>query len=353
MFFVALTFWWLDRCRQQHQLDRATHRQLVVLGLLAVAVFNIRREGLAIIPASSALQVLELTRPLARRRPASCGHPLHHVRRRRGRLPAAAARGARPRLRAGRTGHGVEEAVGPVPSARSPISSAYRRSTGSGSPRFPAGGRRHGGSVVAGTEARIALVVFAGGVAGGHRLGTEPVADRYLMAITPFALYFGAQALANVPLPRPARPMGGRRCACRPHRVPLPKVQRPGRAACSGSATVAPTWSTDRSHRTCSARGTRSNATRTRTTSSRSGRSGRSRSTRIVVVCSRAPRYHRAACRLLHDETGQHAYQLLVTEAQGVAYGWTVVWQDELGPVAHAIADGVPRADVSATMQVA
>ena len=49
MFAAAATLWWLDHLRRDDRpLDLATSRQLVALGLLAMLVFNIRREGLAI-----------------------------------------------------------------------------------------------------------------------------------------------------------------------------------------------------------------------------------------------------------------------------------------------------------------
>ncbi|MCU1504336.1 MAG: hypothetical protein JWM12_3690, partial [Ilumatobacteraceae bacterium] len=61
-----------------------------------------------------------------------------------------------------------------------------------------------GGSVVRLTTAAaddIALVVFA--LASMIIVGMIPaVADRYLLGVTPFALYFAAQAVAAVPLPR-------------------------------------------------------------------------------------------------------------------------------------------------------
>ena len=60
LLFIALTFWWLDRCAEAGKLDLASRRDLVILGLLAVAVFNIRREGLAIVAAIAALQLFDL-----------------------------------------------------------------------------------------------------------------------------------------------------------------------------------------------------------------------------------------------------------------------------------------------------
>jgi hypothetical protein len=60
MFAVAATLCWLDHCRPVGRpLAAATTRQLVVLGLLAMYVFDIRREGLAMVPAIAAVQLAE------------------------------------------------------------------------------------------------------------------------------------------------------------------------------------------------------------------------------------------------------------------------------------------------------
>jgi hypothetical protein len=57
---AAATLVWLDRCRSAGRLDQATRRQLVVLGTLALAAFNIRREGVALIAAIGVTQLVEI-----------------------------------------------------------------------------------------------------------------------------------------------------------------------------------------------------------------------------------------------------------------------------------------------------
>jgi hypothetical protein len=201
MFAAAFTLWWLDRCRRNGALDLANRRQLVTLGLLAVAVFNIRREGLAIIIAIAATQALDL----------------------RGRWSTADLRHAATPL--------VTFVVGVVgfqllaPSALAPqyadaglhqtwhkLGAPFRGAfaTQLGLPEL----RRTWlllvfALVIAGLVIRlwqaprldVPLAVFA--IGSLTMVGTIPaLADRYLLAITPFALYFVAQALAALPLPR-------------------------------------------------------------------------------------------------------------------------------------------------------
>jgi len=201
MFAAALTLWWLDRCRRSGSLDLADRRHLVVLGLLAVAVFNIRREGAALIVAIAATQALDL----------------------RGRWRSADLRHAATPY--------VAFVVGVVgfqllmPSALAPeyadaglhqtwhkLGAPFRQAfaTQLGLPEL----RRTWLLlafllVMAGVVVRLwraprldlPLAVFA--IGSLTMVGTIPaLADRYLLAITPFALYFAAQALAAVPLPR-------------------------------------------------------------------------------------------------------------------------------------------------------
>jgi hypothetical protein len=60
MLAVAATLWWLDRCRRNGPLDHASRHQLVVLGLLAMVAFNVRREGVALLAAIVATQLVDL-----------------------------------------------------------------------------------------------------------------------------------------------------------------------------------------------------------------------------------------------------------------------------------------------------
>jgi hypothetical protein len=69
MFAAAGTMCWIDHCRDGDRLLLdATRRRLIVLGLFAALVFNIRREGIAMVAAIAAVQAVEsLT---GRRRPS-------------------------------------------------------------------------------------------------------------------------------------------------------------------------------------------------------------------------------------------------------------------------------------------
>src|SRR5262245_2318992 len=49
MLAVAVAIWWLDRIMDRSRLTRAPTRDLVILGLLAVAAYNVRREGLMLL----------------------------------------------------------------------------------------------------------------------------------------------------------------------------------------------------------------------------------------------------------------------------------------------------------------
>lgn len=208
MLAAAITLWWLDRCRRTGALDLATRRQLVTLGLLAVAVFNIRREGVAIILAVAATQALDL----------------------RGRWRTADLRHAATPL--------VTFVLGVVgfqllmPSSLAPeyVDAGLHQTWHKlGSPFRGAFADQVGLHelrrtwlllafllVIAGLLVRLRraprldlpLAVFA--IGSLVMVGTIPaLADRYLLPITPFALYFAMQALAALPLPR----MAGRRVA--------------------------------------------------------------------------------------------------------------------------------------------
>jgi hypothetical protein len=65
--FVGLTLWWLDRCRRSGILN-CGRRRLVILALLAVFAFNIRREGFTLLIPLVALQVVDLLRLVHRDR---------------------------------------------------------------------------------------------------------------------------------------------------------------------------------------------------------------------------------------------------------------------------------------------
>ena len=57
---VAAFVWWMDRIKLQRPLIGATTRQLVVLGLLAAAAFNVRRESIVLVAVVLVVQIVEL-----------------------------------------------------------------------------------------------------------------------------------------------------------------------------------------------------------------------------------------------------------------------------------------------------
>ncbi len=203
LMLVAIALCWLDRCRRDgRRLDAAPRGELVVLGLLAVATFNTRREGLALVAAIAATHLVECRGRW----------------RRSGAAPVDRRALATPYLTfvAGVVGFQLL-----LPSALAPhydgaglgqvwdkLRASYRVAFADqlGLPGL------HGvalGAVVVvvlvGVAQRlarhaaddIALIVVAVGsliIAGS----IPAVSDRYLMAATPFALYFAAQAVAGL-----------------------------------------------------------------------------------------------------------------------------------------------------------
>ena len=199
---VAITFWWLDRLRRNHQpLDFATRGQLMTLGLLAMCVFNVRREGLAIVAAIAVAQLLDLR---GRWRTADRAHIatpyvafLGSVVLVQLLLPSALA----PEY----DGSGLHQTWSKL---QGPFRTAFADQLG-----FPdlagAGLLLIFLLVAVGVVIRLCnspstdapLVTFA--IGSMVIVGMIPaVADRYLLAITPFAVYFAAQAVAAIPLPR-------------------------------------------------------------------------------------------------------------------------------------------------------
>lgn len=202
MLAAAITFWWLDRCRRgHHRLHLATHRQLVVLGLLALLVFNIRREGVAMITAIATVQIIDG----------------------RGRWRLVEWRHVATTYVTFVAGAVAFQLL--IPSSLAPryddagLHQTWRKLGGFYRVAFgdQLGLRGlHGVGllvvfllVVAGVVVRLwrapALdapwVVFA--VGSLTIAGMIPaVATRYLMAATPFALYFAVQAIAAIPVPR-------------------------------------------------------------------------------------------------------------------------------------------------------
>lgn len=328
LFFIALTLWWLDKCRGAGHLDLASRRHLVILGLLAVALFNIRREGIAIVPALLALQALELKgrwREVDWRRAATpyvtfiAGVVAFQLL-----LPSALA----PDYERGGLGTVWDKVSGP-----------YKQTFTDqlGLPPL------HGFwfavlvlLVVAGMAVRlwrapradIAWVVFP--LVSLVVIGSAPNPSlRYLMAITPFGLYFATQALANLPLPRRLGPWVAVAALAVLTAYHLPKVQdrvqhvqgqrERGTDMADGPSSpyVLKAWDAlDRyTHQDDIVA-----FWKVRAMALYTNRRG-VQTVRRDVIEQRADFY------LM--KKGQTAFQLLVTESQGLGYGWTVVWQDE------------------------
>lgn len=60
MMATAAVIWWLDRVLTRGRLTAATTRELVVLGLLMVAAYNVRRESIVLVAVVAAAQLVEL-----------------------------------------------------------------------------------------------------------------------------------------------------------------------------------------------------------------------------------------------------------------------------------------------------
>jgi hypothetical protein len=60
MLAVAVAIWWLDRVSDRSRLTSASTRDLVILGLLLVAAYNVRREGLMLLFAVAGAQLVDL-----------------------------------------------------------------------------------------------------------------------------------------------------------------------------------------------------------------------------------------------------------------------------------------------------
>jgi hypothetical protein len=69
MAVVAAVIWWHDRIRARTTLIAAARRDLVVLGLLVVAAFNIRRESMLLLGVIALMQLVDVWQCSDRRRP--------------------------------------------------------------------------------------------------------------------------------------------------------------------------------------------------------------------------------------------------------------------------------------------
>jgi hypothetical protein len=206
MLALAATLWWLDRCRRNGPLHHAPRNELIALGVLAMVVFNVRREGIAMVPAIAAVQLVDLRgnwRGADRRRIAT---------------PYVSFVVSVVLLQFALPSALMPEYAG------SGLGQTWKKLKGSFRTAF---GDQLGMPglkgvlllavlvlVVAGIVVRlrrapgddIGLAVFA--VLSMVLVGMIPAVDeRYLMAVTPFALYFAVQAIAALPLPRSPKPV--------------------------------------------------------------------------------------------------------------------------------------------------
>ena len=313
-------------------------------------LFNIRREGLAIVPAILALQAIELR---GRWRTVDWRHALTpYITFALGvvgfqlLLPSALA----PDYDRGGLGTVWEKVSGP-----------YKRTFTDQLGLPPLQGFWFAALialVVAGMAVRlwrapradIAWVVFP--LASLVIIGSAPNPSlRYLMAITPFGLYFGAQALANIPLPRRAGPWlaVGALSLLTAYHIPkvqdrLDQVQRQraiGADMADGPASpyVQPAWEAlDRyTHQDDIVA-----FWKVRAMALYTNRRGVQTVLRTVIE-------QRADYYLM--KKGQTSYQFLVTESQGLGYGSGRTNPGFCG--VFLVGPGRQPADVPATMHVA
>ena len=217
---VAGCLWYLDRLRHDAKraprpLHLASRRQLVTLALAAVWAFNIRREGLAVLGAIAVALAADVW-------PAE--RPIATLARQWRTLPWRLL--ATPFV-AWLAGAALFQFL--LPSAIAPeyedagLHQVWKKL---GGPYRTAFAEQLGFPDLRGTALLVVFLVVVAGV--GVRLWRAASADlpllvvavgtltmagsihavspRYLMTATPFAVYFGAQALAALPLPRRAGP---------------------------------------------------------------------------------------------------------------------------------------------------
>lgn len=207
MLASVVALWCLDRARNGNRLHQATTSQLVWLGLAALYVFNTRREGIAILPAMAIAQFIDLRgfwrnadwRHLGRRLSVPW-------------VTFAGGMVAMQLLLPNALRQGYD---------KSGLSQTWKKFTGPWHRDFAVElgwNKLHGtmllvvfivvmiGMVLACVRApglNLPIAVFA--VVSMMVVGTIPaVSPRYLMSITPFAVYFGAQAFALLPVPKRA-----------------------------------------------------------------------------------------------------------------------------------------------------
>ncbi|MDO8364046.1 MAG: hypothetical protein Q7V88_14205 [Actinomycetota bacterium] len=329
---VAVTLWWLDRLRRDQPLDAATRHQLIALGLMANLVFNIRREGVSIVAAIAVAQLLDL----------------------RGRWREIEWRSAQgwhvaTPLVSFAVSVGLLQLM--LPSALAPeYENAGLHQTWKklGGPFRTAFAGQLGFSELRGLGLLLVFLVVAAGVlvrmrraaaddapllvfAAGSMVvvGMIPAnADRYMLAITPFAVYFAAQAIAAVRLPREAGPAlatGVLAVVCLAHLTDLPsQVSAAQRFNDAGRVHDGPEAAYAQAAFTAVRTYTHQDDVvaffKARALTFYTDRRA-VQSSPLEIVRQRADYF-----MMRRDSTFS---QPLVTDSEGAAMGWEIVWQDD------------------------
>jgi hypothetical protein len=326
MLAAAITLWWLDRCRRDGPLDAATRNQLITLGLLAMTVFNVRREGLAIVPAIAAVQLLDL----------------------RGRWRAIELRRALTPY----VTFVVSVAIGQLilPSTLAPdlentgLNQTWRKLQGPFRAAFADQvglGRLHGVGllilfllVAAGIVVRLRrhaaddtpLLIFA--IGSMAIVGMVPTsAERYLLAVTPFGLYFIVQALAAIPMPRlPAASVATATMVALSlvHLTDLPKAASDVRRANAAGVIDGP----ESPYAQAGFAAIRTYTHQDDVVAFFKARAMTLYTNRRAVQSSDLTILRQRADYFLMRR-GSTGSQPLVAEAEGATMGWSIVWQDD------------------------
>jgi hypothetical protein len=326
MLAAAATLWWLDRCRRDGPLDTATRHQLIVLGLLAMAVFNVRREGLAMMPAIGAVQLLDARgrwRSIDLRRAATP-------------YVTFASSVALGQLMLPSTLAPDLENTGLYQTWRKlegPFRAAFADQVGLG--------RLHGVGLLF-----LSLLVLAGIVVQLRRAATQDApmlifafgsmaivgmvptsADRYLLAVTPFGLYFIVQALAAIPIPRlPPSSMAAVTLVALSlvHITDLPKAISDVRHANAAGVIDGP----EAPYAQAGFAAIRTYTHQDDIVAFFKARAMTLYTNRRAVQSSDLTILRQRADYFLMRR-GSTASQPMVSEADGATMGWTIVWQDD------------------------
>jgi hypothetical protein len=326
MFAAAGTLLLLDRLRRDGPLHHAPRNGLIALGLMAMLVFNIRREGLAMEAAIVAAQLSDLRgnwRGADRWRMAAPHITfVTSVALVQFMLPSALA----PDYRGSGLGQTWRKLQGPFRRTfAEQLGFAHLR----GLLLLAVFLLCVAGLVVRMTRAPrsdLPLAVFA--ILSMVLVGMIPAqADRYLMAVTPYALYFAVQGVRAIPLPKDAATwlaVGGLAVVTIAHATDLPRPIRDARRfddsgqVVDGPAApyVQPAWNAVRTY-------THQDDVvaffKVRALTLYTNRRG-VQSTPLDVVQQRADYY-----LMLRDlKTGQPQ----ITDSQASAMGWTKMWSD-------------------------